>query len=79
MIHPNMATMLSVTTTDADIDCELLQKLVKDAVADSFNMISVDRDTSTNDTYLVLANGESGVEIKEGTKAYVQKVYTRRT
>ena len=70
MIHPNMATMLSVTTTDADINCELLQKLVKDAVADSFNMISVDRDTSTNDTYLVLANGESGVEIKEGTKAY---------
>lgn len=70
MIHPNMATMLSVTTTDAAIDCDLLQKLVKEAVADSFNMISVDRDTSTNDTYLVLANGESGVEIKEGTKAY---------
>ena len=70
MIHPNMATMLSVTTTDAAIDCDLLQKLVKDAVADSFNMISVDRDTSTNDTYLVLANGESGVEIKEVTKAY---------
>lgn len=70
MIHPNMATMLSVTTTDAVIDQELLQELVRDAVEDSFNMISVDRDTSTNDTYLVLANGETGVEIKKGTKAY---------
>ncbi len=70
MIHPNMATMLSVTTTDAAIDPGLLQILVKEAVSDSFNMISVDRDTSTNDTYLVLANGESGVMIEKGTKAY---------
>ena len=70
MIHPNMATMLSVTTTDAAIDREDLQELVSSAVEDSFNMISVDRDTSTNDTYLVLANGAAGVTIKKGTKAY---------
>lgn len=70
MIHPDMATMLSVTTTDAAISQEDLQELTKGAVADSFNMISVDRDTSTNDTYLVLANGESGVTIRKGTKAY---------
>lgn len=70
MIHPNMATMLSVTTTDAMIDKEELQELVSEIVADSFNMISVDRDTSTNDTYLVLANGASGVKITKGTKAY---------
>ena len=70
MIHPDMATMLSVTTTDAAISREDLQDLTSRAVADSFNMISVDRDTSTNDTYLVLANGESGVTIRKGTKAY---------
>ncbi len=70
MIHPNMATMLSVTTTDAGIAREDLQELVSAAVADSFNMISVDRDTSTNDTYLVLANGQSGVTIQKGTEAY---------
>lgn len=70
MIHPDMATMLSVTTTDAAISREDLQDLTGRAVADSFNMISVDRDTSTNDTYLVLANGESGVTIRKGTKAY---------
>lgn len=70
MIHPDMATMLSVTTTDAAISREDLQDLTGRAVADSFNMISVDRDTSTNDTYLVLANGESGVTIRKGTKSY---------
>ena len=69
MIHPNMATMLSVTTTDAVISKDLLQKITSQIVKESFNMISVDRDTSTNDTYLVLANGEAGNdEIKEGTK-----------
>lgn len=70
MIHPNMATMLSVTTTDVTIDRDLLQELVSEIVADSFNMISVDRDTSTNDTYLVLANGESGVVVEKGTDIY---------
>ena len=57
MIHPNMATMLSVITTDAAIEKELLQQTLKEIVQDTFNMISVDRDTSTNDTLIVLANG----------------------
>lgn len=70
MIHPNMATMLSVTTTDAAISHDDLMELLHEIVPDTFNMISVDRDTSTNDTYLVLANGASGVEVKKGTKAY---------
>lgn len=60
MIHPNMCTMLAFITTDAAIDKALLQKAVSDIVTDSFNMISVDGDTSTNDTLLVLANGEAG-------------------
>lgn len=60
MIHPNMATMLSVVTTDVNIDEALLQQAVSEAVSDTFNMISVDRDTSTNDTFIVLANGLAG-------------------
>lgn len=70
MIHPNMATMLSVTTTDVAIEPDVLQEMVREIVSDSFNMISVDRDTSTNDTYLVLANGESDVVIEKGTDEY---------
>lgn len=70
MIHPNMATMLSVITTDANIGKELLQEMLRSVVSDTFNMISVDRDTSTNDTCIVLANGMSGTdEIKKGTAA----------
>ena len=57
MIHPNMCTMLAYITTDCAIEKTLLQKLVSSIVADTFNMISVDGDTSTNDTLLVLANG----------------------
>ena len=57
MIHPNMATMLSVVTTDANISKEMLQKMVSEKVNKTFNMISVDRDTSTNDSFMVLANG----------------------
>lgn len=60
MIHPNMCTMLGFVTTDADIDKKLLQKILKEVVDESFNMISVDGDTSTNDTYVVLANGCAG-------------------
>jgi len=63
MIHPNMATMLGFILTDAQIDARLLQDLTRDAVDESFNMISVDGDTSTNDMALVLANGASGVKI----------------
>ncbi len=72
MIHPNMATMLSVTTTDAAIEHDVLQEMLQEIVGNSFNMISVDRDTSTNDTYLVLANGESGVKIEKGTETYTK-------
>ena len=60
MIHPNMATLLSFITTDVNITKEMLQKAVSYAVQKSFNMITVDGDTSTNDTLLVLANGLAG-------------------
>ena len=60
MIHPNMCTMLAFLTTDLDIDKSLLQEAVSEAVKDSFNMITVDGDTSTNDTLLVMANAEAG-------------------
>ncbi|MDG5767206.1 bifunctional glutamate N-acetyltransferase/amino-acid acetyltransferase ArgJ [Balneolales bacterium ANBcel1] len=60
MIHPNMATMLGFIVTDADIEPKLLQKAVSEAVDDTFNMITVDGDTSTNDMVAVLANGKAG-------------------
>ena len=60
MIHPNMATMLGFITTDINISKELLSKALKAVIPDTFNMISVDRDTSTNDTVLLLANGLAG-------------------
>ena len=59
MIHPNMATMLSFITTDATIEKAVLQELLGSSIIDTYNMISVDGDTSTNDTVLVLANGMS--------------------
>lgn len=57
MIHPNMATMLIYITSDVNIDSKLLQKALSDNVKDTFNMISVDGDTSTNDTVAIMANG----------------------
>lgn len=60
MIHPNMCTMLGFITTDVNISKEMLQKALSADVADSFNMISVDGDTSTNDTLLIMANGLAG-------------------
>jgi len=57
MIHPNMATMLGFITTDVKIAKPMLQKALSDIINDTFNMISVDGDTSTNDTVLILANG----------------------
>ena len=60
MIYPNMATMLCYLTTDAAIDHEWMQTEVRDAVADTFNMISVDGDMSTNDTCILFANGLAG-------------------
>ena len=71
MIHPNMCTMLAFVTTDAVISKELLTKAVKEDVVDTFNMISVDGDTSTNDTLLVLANGMAeNPEIRENSPEY---------
>jgi glutamate N-acetyltransferase/amino-acid N-acetyltransferase len=64
MIHPNMATMLAYVTTDAKADSADLQKMLSAAVDKSFNMCTVDGDTSTNDSIFLLANGASGVEIK---------------
>lgn len=60
MIHPNMCTMLGFVTTDLAISKELLQEALREDVKDTFNMISVDGDTSTNDTVLLLANGMAG-------------------
>ena len=59
MIHPNMCTMLCFVTTDVAISHELLQKALSEDVVDTFNMISVDGDTSTNDSVLVMANGQA--------------------
>jgi glutamate N-acetyltransferase/amino-acid N-acetyltransferase len=71
MIHPNMCTMLGFVTTDAVISKELLTKALKEDVVDTFNMISVDGDTSTNDTLLLLANGMAeNPEIMDGTPEY---------
>lgn len=62
MIHPNMCTMLGFVTTDISISKELLMEVLKEDVKDTYNMISVDGDTSTNDTVLLLANGMAGNE-----------------
>lgn len=71
MIHPNMCTMLGFITTDAAISKSALQKALSDDVNDTYNMVSVDGDTSTNDTVLLLANGMAGnEEIVEGTADY---------
>jgi len=64
MIHPNMGTMLCFLTTDAKVDSLKLKELLKEAVDRSFNMISVDGDTSTNDMVVILANGQAGVELQ---------------
>ena len=63
MIHPNMGTMLGFITTDVAIDETLLSKALKSTIDDTFNMVSVDGDTSTNDTVVVLANGLAGNEM----------------
>ena len=71
MIHPNMATMLGFITTDINMSKELLNKALKEVIVDTFNMVSVDRDTSTNDTVLMLANGLAGnVEVTNEGKEY---------
>lgn len=71
MIHPNMCTMLAFITTDAVIAKETLQKALSQDIKDTYNMISVDGDTSTNDTVILLANGlAENEEIVEGTEDY---------
>jgi glutamate N-acetyltransferase/amino-acid N-acetyltransferase len=73
MIHPNMATTLAFVVTDATISPSLLQRTLRDVVSRTFNSISVDGDTSTNDTLLVLANGAAGAQaIANGSKAHRQ-------
>lgn len=70
MIHPNMATMLSFLTTDAAVERGFLQRALAAAADDTYNMLTVDGDSSTNDTVLLLANGAAGTaEIREGTDA----------
>lgn len=69
MIHPNMATMLAVLTTDAPLAAGAARRLLRAAVAESFNMITVDGDTSTNDCVLLLANGAAGGRLAPGSGA----------
>uniref|UniRef100_A0A7C4AJ85 Arginine biosynthesis bifunctional protein ArgJ n=1 Tax=Thermodesulfovibrio aggregans TaxID=86166 RepID=A0A7C4AJ85_9BACT len=71
MISPNMATMLCIILTDASIDSTLMKNALNYAVSESFNLITVDGDMSTNDTVIMLANGESGSE-KIGNKYWKQ-------
>ena len=64
MIHPNMATMLAYITTDAKVDAAVVQEMLKKSTDKSFNMMTVDGDTSTNDSLFLLANGASGVAVE---------------
>ena len=73
MIHPNMGTMLGFITTDAAIDKALLLELQRELIEDTFNMVSVDGDTSTNDTVFVFANG-----MAENKENYRKKMQTMK-
>jgi len=75
MIHPNMATMLSFITTDAAVDSQCLHQMLAVSTRQSFNMISVDRDTSTNDMVLILANGLAGNECIDSTSSAAGKAF----
>lgn len=79
MIHPNMATMLGFITTDAEIEKDLLQEMLKNTVDKTFNRIVVDGDTSTNDMVLMLSNAASGVVIAKGSdsqKTFEAELFT---
>ncbi|HAF46021.1 MAG TPA: bifunctional ornithine acetyltransferase/N-acetylglutamate synthase [Gallionellaceae bacterium] len=76
MIHPNMATMLGYIATDAAIAQPLLQQMVSEAANRSFNCITVDGDTSTNDALMLIATGKSGVTIDAANRAAMQAVIT---
>ena len=69
MIHPNMATMLAFLTTDAPVEAEFLQRALSDVVDRTFNLVSIDGDTSPSDTVLLFANGAAGGELIEGQSA----------
>lgn len=83
MIHPNMCTMLSFITTDLAISKELLQEALREDVKDTYNMVSVDGDTSTNDTVLLLANGMAGnpeiVEKDENYRKFTEALHIVNT
>ncbi|MFA7400039.1 MAG: bifunctional glutamate N-acetyltransferase/amino-acid acetyltransferase ArgJ [Sideroxydans sp.] len=74
MIHPNMATMLGYIATDAAIAQPMLQQIVSEAANLSFNCITVDGDTSTNDALMLIATGKSGVSIDAANRAAIQAV-----
>lgn len=74
MIHPNMGTMLGFLTTDANVPAAELQRMLREAADESFNMVTVDGDTSTNDMVLLLANGASGVTPKGEDAANFEKM-----
>ncbi|MDR2113376.1 MAG: bifunctional glutamate N-acetyltransferase/amino-acid acetyltransferase ArgJ, partial [Candidatus Accumulibacter sp.] len=70
MIHPNMATMLGFIATDASIAAPLLSQLAREVADESFNCITVDGDTSTNDSFILIATGQSGVVLTEASAAH---------
>jgi glutamate N-acetyltransferase/amino-acid N-acetyltransferase len=72
MIRPNMATMLAYCATDAMMDADTLQQCLQSAVDASFNRITVDGDTSTNDACILIATGKAGVTIENGSKSYTE-------
>ncbi|MGO8754620.1 MAG: bifunctional glutamate N-acetyltransferase/amino-acid acetyltransferase ArgJ [Gallionellaceae bacterium] len=76
MIHPNMATMLGFIATDAAVPRPLLQQMVKQAADASFNCITVDGDTSTNDALMLIATGKSGVAVTGANRAQLQDAVT---
>ncbi|HZW25042.1 MAG TPA: bifunctional glutamate N-acetyltransferase/amino-acid acetyltransferase ArgJ [Gallionella sp.] len=76
MIHPNMATMLGYIATDAAVAQPLLQQIVSEAANRSFNCITVDGDTSTNDALMLIATGKSGATVTEANRAVLQVVVT---
>ena len=78
MIAPNMATMLSVLTTDAQIDPVTLRIALANAVNHSFNRVTVDGDTSTNDSVLMFASGMTGVRLEQGTQDFARFEYALR-
>ena len=69
MIRPNMATMLAFIATDAGVSTPLLQQLLREAADESFNGITVDGDTSTNDSFILIATGQAGVDLDDATAA----------